>query len=398
VSVRYRWDDFVLDLDAYRLERGGRPVALEPKALNLLAFMIRRPGQLCTKPEIFDAVWPNTAVTDHALTRVVAQLRRALGEDVKDAKYLETVPTRGYRWIRPVEAETGPRTKVPPPIVSADPPARAVSRRRPILLTIAAAVGVIVAAAVMWARFESSDGSAKPSTGVPNLPSQITTHTGLDLNPALSARGDALAFASDRSGAFEIYIRSNVSGSHEVALTSDGGQNVQPAWSPDGRQLAYHSASRGGIWVVPASGGTPRQVALQGSNPEWSPDGRQIAYQSDEHSDIAPTGFAAHVGSTLWAVDAGGGTPRPLTERGKPQGGHATPAWSRSGDYIAFSVFDGGPDDGLWVLQTQTGRVTAISRGLSVRWRDGPVLGAPRASRIARRSGCPRALHVGRRP
>jgi DNA-binding winged helix-turn-helix (wHTH) protein len=74
VPARFRWDDFVLDLDAYRLERAGVPIALEPKAINLLALMVQRPGHLFTKQEIFDAVWPSTAVTDHALTRIVAQI------------------------------------------------------------------------------------------------------------------------------------------------------------------------------------------------------------------------------------------------------------------------------------------------------------------------------------
>jgi hypothetical protein len=92
VPARFQFDDFVLDLDAFRLERGGFPVALEPKALWLLALMVRRPNHLFTKQEIFSAVWPDTAVTDHALTRIIAQVRRALGDEAREARYLETVP------------------------------------------------------------------------------------------------------------------------------------------------------------------------------------------------------------------------------------------------------------------------------------------------------------------
>ena len=99
MATRFGWDDFVLDLDAYRLERGGVPLALEPKAFDLLALMVRRPGHLFSKQEIFEAVWPDVAVTDHALTRVVAQVRRVLGDEAREAKYLQTVPTRGYRWV-----------------------------------------------------------------------------------------------------------------------------------------------------------------------------------------------------------------------------------------------------------------------------------------------------------
>src|SRR5688500_2421517 len=102
VATRFRWDDFVLDLDSYRLERAGVPLSLEPKAFNLLALMVQRPRHLFSKQEIFEALWPDTAVTDHALTRVVAQLRRVLGDEAREARYLETVPTRGYRWIKEI--------------------------------------------------------------------------------------------------------------------------------------------------------------------------------------------------------------------------------------------------------------------------------------------------------
>ena len=78
MSRKYRWNEFVLDLDGYRLERGGVPLSLEPKAFNLLVLMVGRPGHVFTKQEIFESLWADTAVTDHALTRVVAQLRRVL--------------------------------------------------------------------------------------------------------------------------------------------------------------------------------------------------------------------------------------------------------------------------------------------------------------------------------
>jgi len=101
--VKYRWDDFVLDLDSFRLERGGVPLPLEPKAFNLLVLLMGRPGHVFTKQEIFEQIWSGTVVTDHALTRVVAQLRRVLGDEARDGRYIETVPTRGYRWLPKVE-------------------------------------------------------------------------------------------------------------------------------------------------------------------------------------------------------------------------------------------------------------------------------------------------------
>ncbi|MGH9218364.1 MAG: winged helix-turn-helix domain-containing protein, partial [Vicinamibacterales bacterium] len=130
MASRYRWEDFVLDLDSYRLERAGVPLSLEPKAFNLLVLMIQRPGHLFSKQEIFEALWRDTAVTDHALTRVVAQLRRVLGDEAREARYLETVPTRGYRWIKHVEEGPAPealgtsREAPSPPGTRAEAPIR----------------------------------------------------------------------------------------------------------------------------------------------------------------------------------------------------------------------------------------------------------------------------------
>ena len=366
VTGPFRWDDFVLDLDAYRLERAGAPLALEPKALNLLALIVQRPGHLFTKQELFDAIWPDTAVTDHALTRVVAQLRRALGDEAREARYIETVPTRGYRWIRPIaQADSAQPRDVPvataaervAPVASAEVQSRVVS-------SVAAGVvlTILIGVLVVWAQRGTPTSAPRDEAAVAadhlgprevRWPVQVTTHGGLDLHPALSPPGDAVAYVSDRTGAFEIYVRALGGTGTDSPLTSDGGQNVQPAWSPDGQYIAYHSYTRGGVWVVPSRGGVARQIAATGSNPAWSPDGRRIAFQSDEHADVTPMAFGAQSGSTIWMVNANGDGLREVTRAGHPTGGHAAPAWSRDGRYLAFTVFEGGPSSGVWILDSR---------------------------------------------
>ena len=364
---RYRWDHYVLDLDACRLERDGVGVALEPKAFNLLAVMVQRPGHLFTKQEIFDLVWPGTAVTDHALTRIVAQIRRALGEEARDGRFLETVPTRGYRWVHPVEAidaaGVGPvLSDEPRPADSSSVPAR---RRLSVSLVPIIAMAVAVVVALVWARRDEVVGrEAAPTAGgrAVQWPVQLTTHAGLDLHPALSPHNDAIAYVTDRSGAFEIVVRALDGSATETPLTSDGAQNVQPAWSPDGRSIAYHSQRRGGIWIVPSRGGTAKQIVSEGSRPAWSPDGAQIVFQSDEHADAAPFGFAAQNGSTIQLVAVASGAVTPLTRSGDPIGGHAAPMWAPDGRFICFAVFDSGPSNGLWLLDRMSGAVRLLHR------------------------------------
>ena len=101
--MTYRFDDVEIDAEGFRVTKAGAPVRLEPKALELLLFLAARPHRLVTKADIQDALWKGTFVTENALTRLVAQIRKALGDDAREPRYIETVPTRGYRFVAPLE-------------------------------------------------------------------------------------------------------------------------------------------------------------------------------------------------------------------------------------------------------------------------------------------------------
>ncbi len=367
--MKHRWDDFVIDLDGFRLERGGVPLSLEPKAFNLLVLLMGRPGHVFTKQEIFEKLWSGTVVTDHALTRVVAQLRRVLGDEARDGRYIETVPTRGYRWLPKVEIipealESGTTVLSGTPAGSiALAPQR--QTRFPFValgLTIAIILLGIVAWSQRGAARENVELSAAPRADVA-WPVQLTTHSGLDLQPSFSPQGDAIAYASDRSGSFELYVRALAGTAAEVPLTHDGQGNVQPSWSPDGSLIAFHSQGRG-VWVMPARGGVPRQLAAEGSHPSWSADGRRIVFQSDEPSDVTPSAFGAQSGGTIHTVDVDGSNPRQLTSAGQPLGGHAYPVWSHDGRFVAFSVFDGGRNNGVWRIAVDTSELVHLLKGM----------------------------------
>ncbi|HEY0321648.1 MAG TPA: protein kinase [Pyrinomonadaceae bacterium] len=165
---------------------------------------------------------------------------------------------------------------------------------------------------------------------------QITSWAGLDVFPAFSPDGNSIAYSSDHNGSFEIYVKQLTPGGREIQLTSDGQQNFQPAWSPDGQRIAFHSNKRGGIWVVPYLGGAPKQLTDFGSRPAWSPDGTLIVFQSQSFMDVGVSAAGAIPPSTLWIVPVAGGTPRQLTQEGKPSGGHGSPNWSPDGKRIVF--------------------------------------------------------------
>lgn len=101
----YRFDDVQIDLRSFRVLKAGKVVQVEPKVLDVLVFLVENRGRLVEKRSLIDAVWNEAFVTENVLSRAIAQLRKALGDDAKVARYIETVPTRGYRFIGDVVVE-----------------------------------------------------------------------------------------------------------------------------------------------------------------------------------------------------------------------------------------------------------------------------------------------------
>src|SRR4051812_19913687 len=101
---RYGFGDFTLDLRERQLSRLGERVSLAPKAHDVLLALVRRSGQLVTKGELLDLVWPDTFVDEGILSVHISALRKALGDDRNGHGFIETVPRAGYRFIVRVTA------------------------------------------------------------------------------------------------------------------------------------------------------------------------------------------------------------------------------------------------------------------------------------------------------
>ncbi|HTS46408.1 MAG TPA: winged helix-turn-helix domain-containing protein [Bryobacteraceae bacterium] len=94
-----QFDDVRVEPRNFKVYKAGAALPLEPKTFLLLAYLIENRDRLVDKKELLDAVWKDVAVTENALTREVGKLRRSLGDDPKTPRYIETVHTRGYRFI-----------------------------------------------------------------------------------------------------------------------------------------------------------------------------------------------------------------------------------------------------------------------------------------------------------
>ena len=99
--------------------RGRNASAIEPKVLRLLIYLIENRNRLVRKQELLDKVWPDAMVTENALTRAVGLLRKALNDDIRVPRFIETVPTAGYRFIAGVTvAEDSSAVAPAPPVES----------------------------------------------------------------------------------------------------------------------------------------------------------------------------------------------------------------------------------------------------------------------------------------
>ena len=96
---RIVFDPFWLDLTNECLWEGAHEIKLRPKAFAVLEYLLGRPGQLITKEELLNAVWPGTFVGEAVLKVTIRQLREALTDDSKTPRFIETAHRRGYRFI-----------------------------------------------------------------------------------------------------------------------------------------------------------------------------------------------------------------------------------------------------------------------------------------------------------
>jgi DNA-binding winged helix-turn-helix (wHTH) protein/Tol biopolymer transport system component len=100
----FRFADVTVREREFAIVKAGHVRQLEPKAFRLLLILIRNPNKLIAKEELLNSVWEDTAITENSLARNVSLLRRALGDDPREPRFIETVSSIGYRFVCPVEA------------------------------------------------------------------------------------------------------------------------------------------------------------------------------------------------------------------------------------------------------------------------------------------------------
>jgi Tol biopolymer transport system component len=164
----------------------------------------------------------------------------------------------------------------------------------------AAALGVLAAGAAGGYALKPPSSAAAPALSIRHF----TADVGVTDDPAVTSNGSLIAYASDRFDGTnrDIWVQP-ASGGDPVRVTTDAADDGEPAFSPDGGRIAFRSErDGGGIYIVPALGGSERLLVRDGRHPAFSPDGKWIVYVTGGRGTIA----------SLFVMPAAGGAPRRL--------------------------------------------------------------------------------------
>jgi serine/threonine protein kinase len=191
---------------------------------------------------------------------------------------------------------------------------------------------VVTGFSIWFFVFRSNHVSATDWSKATNV--QLTEQQGTEFYPALSPDGKSFVYAADAAGNFDIFVQ-RVGGKNPINLTKDSSaDDTQPAFSPNGEQIAFRSEREPkGIYVMGESGENLRRVADFGFQPSWSPGGKEIVVGT--FGPAAPN-VRQGLNNGLWIINIETGGKRKIIKK------EATfPSWSPNGKRIAYWFYPG---------------------------------------------------------
>ncbi len=253
----YRFDQFEVDDRELRFSDAGVALQVEPKVLRLLIYLIENRNRLVRKQELLDKVWPDAMVTENALTRAIGLLRKALNEDSRVPRYIETVPTAGYRFIANVTTvdEAAGDLATEEPVVAAFPAEPVKGRlvtRRAVLWTAGAAA---ISGVGIWLgrRLGHSTMPQAVYVTIQLLEGQMADAPGAQLGaPVIAPDGSAIVVPLQTAEGTFLFVRRLES----AQLTRlEGTQGcVYPFWSPDCQHIGFFAEAK--LKRIPVAGGS----------------------------------------------------------------------------------------------------------------------------------------------
>jgi DNA-binding winged helix-turn-helix (wHTH) protein/Tol biopolymer transport system component len=348
----FRFDDVEVREREFTLSKAGKVVAVEPKAFRALLFLLHNPQKVVSKEELLNSVWGDAAVTEGSLTRCIWLLRRVLGDDINEPRYIATVATVGYRFVGKVEvsedAPGEPEAAEEPHDLSGIG-TKVGSRKRVWGWALAGCGGLALCmAAAIWYLHRplpllrvtgytqiTHDGRDKTLVGTDGsrlyfnrmagstLPGSIAevAISGGEIAPIPVALPNPLLVDVSPNGSS--FLMSAVSGPQRglwnVRILGGQARHLgdayQASFSPDGNSVAF-SAADGGIYVVGSDGTGTHKLAhaedtvngIAGfpvSDIAWPPDGGAIRFtMKDRIWEMSSGGSGLHEVMPSWHAAA----------------------------------------------------------------------------------------------
>ncbi|HSR51712.1 MAG TPA: winged helix-turn-helix domain-containing protein [Acidobacteriota bacterium] len=276
---------WIIDPSSNVLKNGGEVRHLSPKSMDVLNYLLQRRGEVVSKDEIISEVWQDQYISEQVINNAIWSIRKALDDNARSPRFLETIPKRGYRLLEPDR---------PLSFRSADS-TRLTAGWLKTLKTAAghwtwlAAVVLVAAVGVQVVIFLLPSPAAFGDEGIlgPKL-RPVTSLPGTEEFPSLSPDGSQIAFSWNGGQGSEkhLYLHS-LDSTIPSQLTFGPFIDRLAAWSPGGRRLAFHrqdAEGRSGIYSIPVLGGEPELLvekpglAICPYSVDYSPDGDWLAF------------------------------------------------------------------------------------------------------------------------
>jgi DNA-binding winged helix-turn-helix (wHTH) protein len=350
---RVQFGPYAVDFRTGEVHKHGIRISLQEQPLQVLQLLIERQGDLLTREEARNRIWPGNTVADAdaALSTAIRKIRTTLADSAESPRYIETLPKRGYRFIAPIEVApievitpieviepngvlgAEPAALEAPSVASGAAPFAPGRRRRFGLWATLAGIALTGLAAAWLLR--------------PAPPPRIVKYTQMTNDGQ-----EKITFGGLVADGLHVYVNEAES---LVRISPQGGRAtlIPASWTalgitPDGaRPLVVPGNGKTQLdtpfWTLEAAGGQPQSMGISGTGGAWSPDGRRFAYSAK---------------SALYIANNDGADARKLADL---NGQARSLTWSPDGASLRFDLIQPGVEStAVWEISTPGGNLHAV--------------------------------------
>jgi len=278
IDLSYEFGPYRLEPATRRLLREGEPLPLTPKAFDTLLFLVQNRERVVEKEEVLRRLWPDTVVEESNLAQNVFTLRKTLGDSPDGARFIATVPRRGYRFVAPVTPSRNALLAAAVADATTAAPVRRGAGPR-----LAKALLVLVAVvALPFAGYLAGHRKRPPDPEQPEL-TRLTFRRGIVRNARFAPDGRSVVYSAQWESYPSQLFMSRPDSPESMTLAEPPSDLL--AVSSTGELalglrptvLAHQMGEFRTLGRAPLTGGTPREVLEHVEAADWSPDGRDLA-------------------------------------------------------------------------------------------------------------------------